>query len=133
VIDMTGLRIQDACRGLNLFSSAHGKEREEIISDITKLGEILKAELLLNNFDQDKTIQSLLAAALKVEYGMDGTDVLVEEKLRLQSEEPDKVSLMKIHASKGLEARCVILAAPDARGMEKVDTLVDCEVARCLE
>lgn len=48
-----------------------------------------------------------------------------EEKLLLQTEEPSKVRLMTMHGAKGLEAKCVVLTNPAAKGMGRINTLID--------
>lgn len=122
-------RFEQACRSLEIFSTAGALGDESLLSSITKLAELIRSELALNAFDEAKTIESFLRAALPEQTGRPGSgeEDLGDDKLVLRTLMPTKVRLMTIHGAKGLESRYVILANPGADQMDKVDVLMDRE------
>ncbi len=119
-------RFEAACKCIQLYSSAEEKSRDNFIAAMLKLTEILKAELELNDFDESRTLENIQGGALSTgNFGWGEEEEMEEEKLLLQTEEPSKVRLMTMHGAKGLEAKCVVLTNPGAKGMGRISTLID--------
>jgi len=119
-------RFEDACRCVQVYSSAEESSRDNFIAAMLKLTEILKAELELNDYDEHKTLENIQRGTLSTgKVGWGEEEEMEEEKLLLQTEEPSKVRLMTMHGAKGLEAKCVVLTNPAAKGMGRISSLVD--------
>lgn len=87
--------------------------KRDYISLKENLLSLVNSELVSNNYNLNLTFSRLHDKAVNDSWNPE--DDLVDEALYIESTKPTAVRLMTIHASKGLEAKNVILVAHDAK------------------
>jgi ATP-dependent exoDNAse (exonuclease V) beta subunit len=89
------------------------------------MSELVRQEMALSDADERRVLDTLLGGAItEKRYGR-GPKEFETDKLLLAAPQTNKVRLMTVHASKGLEARFVILADPGAGAMTSFPGVVD--------
>lgn len=87
-------------------------EDDTYLQFIENLCSLARTELKANKYDIKKTFYNLFEKATNDSY-FSGISIN-DEAIHLQPIEPNAVTLMTVHASKGLESKVVILSAYDA-------------------
>jgi len=109
------VKFRQLCNLAGFVSIAVESNEDVYLQFIENICSLAKTELVANNYDLKRTFNNLFEKAVNDSFFSDSK--VNDESVHLQTKKANAVTLMTIHASKGLESKVVIMASQNAGKM----------------